>query len=266
MLFGKELAVRAALGREMHDFRSMSKPGPRWDKRTTGSGNILATLKAAIDFFAAHVGLDASESADLTRTHGSADYIAMREALVNQFIHQDYSDSSAAAQIELTPRRAMFFNAGHSLVTEDHLADGGKSQARNPLIARALRLIGYAELAGSGIRALQHEWRRARRRPPVIESDRTGNTFALTLDWREVPNAYDKTWREKLGVQLTTEQASVLNLATDTTGITEHQAAAGAGLELAEAREALSYLSRQVLVEKQDDRYHLKAHLREAVK
>ena len=266
LLFDKELAVRAALGREMHDFRSMSKPGPRWDKRTTGSGNILATLKAAIDFFAAHVGLDASESADLTRTHGSADYIAMREALVNQFIHQDYSDSSAAAQIELTPRRAMFFNAGHSLVTEDHLADGGKSQARNPLIARALRLIGYAELAGSGIRALQHEWRRARRRPPVIESDRTGNTFALTLDWREVPNAYDKTWREKLGVQLTTEQASVLNLATDTTGITEHQAAAGAGLELAEAREALSYLSRQVLVEKQDDRYHLKAHLREALK
>ena len=266
LLFGKELAVRAALGREMHDFRSMSKPGPRWDQRTTGSGNILATLKAAIDFFAAHVGLDASESADLTRTHGSADYIAMREALVNQFIHQDYSDSSAAAQIELTPRRAMFFNAGHSLVTEDHLADGGKSQARNPLIARALRIIGYAELAGSGIRALQYEWRRARRRPPVIESDRTGNTFALTLDWREVPNAYDNIWREKLGVQLTTEQASVLNLATDTTGITEHQAAAGAGLELAEAREALSYLSRQVLVEKQDDRYHLKVHLREALK
>src|SRR4030095_16411165 len=99
-------------------------------------------------------------------TSGSADYIAMREALVNVFIHQDYSDSSAAAQIEIQSERSTFFNPGRSLVSGTALLEGGKSQARNPLIARALRLIGFAELAGSGLRELQRVWRNAKRRPP----------------------------------------------------------------------------------------------------
>ena len=58
-------------------------------------------------------------------------------------------------------RKAVFFNAGYSLVSADALVDGDRSQARNPLIALALRLIGYAELGGSGIRVLQHEWRQS---------------------------------------------------------------------------------------------------------
>jgi len=249
----------------MSDFRAVSEPGARWDERVSGSKNILDTLGAGIEFFAKHVGLDAAEAGDLANKTGSADYIAMREALVNQFIHQDYTDKSAAAQVELTPNRAVFFNTGYSLVTEEHLNDGGKSQARNPLIAYALRLIGFAELAGSGIRVLQHAWRKAQRRPPALESDRAANTFTITLDWREVPNAYDEIWKEKLGVQLNENQAMVLNLATDPAGITMQQAAAGTGMNLAEARETLQYLIHQVLVEEQDERFHLKAHLKEAL-
>ena len=139
---------------------------------------------------------------------GPADYIAIREALVNLFIHQDYSDRSAAAQIELTPDRAVFFNAGRSLVTAEGLIQGGKSQSRNPLVARALRLVGFADLAGSGLRELQRVWRSAKRRPPKIVSDKTANTFTLTLDWREVPNTYDKFWKDRLGVQLTGQEAA----------------------------------------------------------
>jgi len=187
----------------------------------------------------------------------------MRGAVVNQFIHQDYSDKSAAAQIELSQDRASFFNTGFSLVTEDQLADGGKSQARNPLIARALRLIGYAELAGSGLRALQRVWRKAKRRPPTIASDRVGNTFALTLDWREVPDAYDKVWKERLGVQLSEFQAAALNLATDPAGVTAHQVSAGTGSTLAESHDALRFLVHQVLLEEREARFYLQPHLKE---
>ena len=263
LLFGKDGNVRKALGREMYDFRAVSEPGSRWDERISESKNVLYALNTAIEFFAKHVGVDAGETADLTCTKGSADYIAMREALVNQFIHQDYSDSSAAAQVELSGDTASFFNTGHSLVTQEYLTDGGKSQARNPLIARALRIVGFAELAGSGICALQFAWRDAHRRPPVIESDREGNTFSLTLDWREVPNAYDEVWKKKLGVQLTEQQAEVLNLVTDPAGITEYQAAAGTSMKLTDTRETLRYLVNQVLVEEHDGRFHLKAHHKE---
>jgi hypothetical protein len=253
LLFGTEREVRSVLGRDLYDFRAVSEPGARWDERVSGSQNILDTLKTGIDFFAKHVGIDSEEADDLTKTEGSADYIAMREALVNQFIHQDYADKSAAAQVELTPGHASFFNTGHSLVTSEHLTKGGKSQARNPLIARALRLIGYAELAGSGILALQYEWRKAKRRPPIMESDRVGNTFSLTLDWAAVPDAYDQVWKKKLGVRLTDSQAAILNLATDAAGITVHQAAAGTGCKLAEAQEALRFLVHQVLWKNRTD-------------
>lgn len=265
LLFGTDRDVRSVLGRDLYDFRAVSEPGARWDERLTGTANILTTLGEAVGFFAKHVGVDSDETNDLTKTQGSADYIAMREALVNQFIHQDYADKTAAAQVELTPGHASFFNTGHSLVTEEHLTEGGKSQARNPLIARALRLIGYAELAGSGIRALQYEWRKAKRRPPMVESDRVGNTFSLTLDWAEVPDSYDKVWKKKLGVRLTDTQGAILNLATDAAGITVHQAAAGTGCKLAEAQEALRYLVQQVLLEDHDGRYHLQPHLKEAL-
>lgn len=265
LLFGQEAAIRETLSRDMYDFRSRSDTAARWDRRKTGSRNVLSALEAAAAFFAEHVGLDSDGSVDLTRTDGSADYIAMREALINQFIHQDFSDASAAAQVDLRPDRAVFFNTGHSLIGADALTDGGKSQARNPLIARALRLIGYAELGGSGIRTLQYQWRQSRRRPPQFDSDRAANSFTLTLDWREVPNAYDRFWKETLGVDVSAVQATILDLATDPGGISAHQAAAGTGELLDDARDALTHLVHQVLLDEKDDRYHLAPHLRRMI-
>ena len=266
LLFGRDHEIRVALSRDMYDFRSQSRPETRWDNRETGSCNILATFQVATAFFATHVGLDSGETADLSKTEGSANYIAMREALVNQFVHQDFSDPTAAAQVGLQPERAVFFNTGHSLVAADALTDGGRSKARNPLIARALRLIGYAELGGSGIRSLQYEWRQARRRPPLFVSDRPANSFTLTLDWRTVPNAYDQFWKNSIGVEVSAAQAQILNLATDRAGITDHQAAAGTGLLLDDARDSLAYLTRQVLLDEKEGRYHLASHLRDALK
>lgn len=265
LLFGQDTAVRTALGRDMFDLRGRSSASVRWEHRETGSRNVFGALHAAISFFTGHVGLKSREADDLSRKTGSANYIAMREALVNQFIHQDYSDPTASAQLTLLPRKAVFFNTGYSLVSADAIVDGDRSQARNPLIALALRLIGYAELGGSGIRVLQHEWRQVRRRPPLLETDRSANTFTLTLDWREVPDAYEPFWKDSIGAQVTPEQALILDLATDPTGITAQQAAGGTGLPLDDAREALAYLVRQVLLDEKDSRYHLAAHLREAL-
>ncbi len=121
LLFGSDTAIKIALGREVYDLRSRTDSGTRWDARETESRNILATLETATAFFSEHVGLDARGTLDLAKNEGSPDYIAMREALVNQFLHQDYSDRTAAAQVDLTPERAVFFNTGHSLVAADAL-------------------------------------------------------------------------------------------------------------------------------------------------
>ncbi len=54
-----------------------------------------------------------------------------------------------------------------------------------------------------------------------------------------------------------------LKAATDAAGISEHQAAAGSALNVAEAKEALRFLVHQVLLEERDGRFHLKPHLKE---
>jgi predicted HTH transcriptional regulator len=263
LLFGKTDVVRRVLKREMVDLRTYSGGATRWGERDPKCANILVCLRAAVDFFARHIGMQDITMNQLANTTGTADYLAMREALVNLFIHQDYGDPSAAAQVELRAERAAFFNTGFSLVAKERLVEGGKSQARNPLIARALRLIGFAELAGSGIRALQTAWREARRRPPQFESDREANTFTVTLDWRLVSDTYDAVWKQRLGVRLTTEQAQILNLALDTEGITIEEAASGTGLTIDDTREALNYLQLQVLIEERQGRFYVKEHLKE---
>ena len=265
LLFGNNGAIRSLIGRQMLDCRAKKSTESRWDERVESSANILECLKLGIEFFGKHVGLDGFTLDGLAAVSGSADYIAMREGLVNLFIHQDYKDSSTASQIEISIDRAVFFNAGKSLVSNNALVDGGKSQCRNPLIARALRTIGFAELAGSGLRELHHVWRAAKRRPPITESNSSANTFTLILDWRDMPDTSDAFWKGKLGLALTSQEATVLALSADPSGLTVEQAASSLGILIYDAEDIVRNLARQALVDKEGNRISIKAHLRALV-
>lgn len=264
LLLGKEAEVRKVLGRDMIDLRTVdpAREEERWQERVTSTKNVLASLRLAVEFFSRHKGVGSGGLESLDQTTGTADYLAMREALVNLFIHQDYGNATAAAQVELRPEQAEFFNTGASLVNAEALVQGGRSQSRNPLIARALRLVGFAELAGSGLRAVQQAWRKARRRPPRFDSNEAGNTFTARLDWREISDNYNAHWKAKLGVKLTEPQALVLNLSMDPAGLTIEQSASALGVTLDDAREIVRHLSFQQLVEEREGRYHIKNHLR----
>jgi predicted HTH transcriptional regulator len=266
LLFGKTSAVRESLGRNIIDLRYVSGPGTRWDDRKELCDNVLVCLREAVDFFAQYVKIPDTSMDRLDRTDGAPDYLAMREALVNQFIHQDYNDKRASAQVEIRPDDVMFFNPGFSFVSDKDLVEGGKSQARNPLVARALRLIGFAELAGSGLRTLQYAWRDAHRKPPKFESDKDSNSFTVNLDWRLVPNLYDEFWKTRLGVTLSPEQAQMMNLCGDPSGITIEEVASGTGLKMEDTKSSINYLERQTLVQRRDERYFVADHLRDLVK
>lgn len=263
LLFGTQSTVRRTLRRGMLDLRVPGEGDLRWKERIESDQNIVCSLRLAVEFVARHLGIGGGSLESLGATNGSADYLAMREALVNLFIHQDYAAASAAGQVELQAQRATFFNAGYSLVAADRLVEGGKSQSRNPLIARALRLIGFAELAGSGITTLLRAWRGEQRRPPRFENNRESNSFTVHLDWRQVVNAYDEYWKSRMGVKLTSEQAAALNLALEPSGVTALSVASGTGLSIEETTELLRYLVRQVLLKERDGVYFVADHLRD---
>jgi hypothetical protein len=262
-LFGQEKRVKELVGRQMIDLRVKKSPDKRWDDRAESSSNLLECLKLAIQFFGKHIGIEGVTIDGLAATSGSADYIAMREGLVNMFIHQDYADQKTVSQIEITKDRAVFFNAGKSLVSSESLVDGGKSQSRNPLISRALRLIGFAELAGSGLGEIHKAWRNAHRRPPICESSPASNTFTLTLDWRKVPDIADSFWKNRLGVKLTPQEAAALTLATDSAGISVQEIASNLGISVADAKGVSDALKKKALVDERKERICVKAHLAE---
>lgn len=261
-LLGKEKVVRQLIQRAMIDCRARKNPDTRWDERVESYGNLLVALREAIGFFGRHVGIDGVTLDGMEATSGSADYIAMREALVNLFIHQDYTDSTTVAQIEITSDQAIFFNAGKSLVSRRALVEGGKSQSRNPLISRALRLIGFAELAGSGLRLLRNAWNKEKRRPPKAESDDAANTFTLTLDWRPLPPP-DPFWRRRLGIELNTNEAAALNLSFEPNGTSREDIASIQNILLEEAETIVERLLREQLVKEQDNRIYIQQRVRD---
>jgi len=261
LLFGNIKTVFKILNRPTLDLRATdSSQNIRWVERKECISNLLDTLRDTIDFFSKHDGIGSLNLEGFTATGGNADYIAMRESLTNLLIHQDYS-SGPVAQIEIGKHLTLFHNFGSSLVSIEGLVDGGRSTPRNPLVARAFRLIGFAELAGSGLRALHKAWRQELRRPPEIDSNISANTFTISLDNRPVAPAIDAFWYEKIGVKVNPEQAKVLEVLHALDTLTVSQVASGANLRLTEALHALSYLKVQALIIEADGRYHLRPDL-----
>jgi len=263
LLFGREQTIRKLLTRNVIDCRARKTPDKRWDDRSESASNIIECLKLAINFFGKHVGIDGTTLEGLKATSGSANYIAMREGLVNLFIHQDYGDTTTVAQIEISQDQTMFFNAGRALVSNTALVDGGKSQSRNPLISRALRLIGFAELAGSGLREVHRAWREAKRYPPIIESNHEANTFTLILDWREIPIITDEFWKKRLGVNLTPQESTALLLSSSSSGTSAEEIASSQGIHVSESIEVCKVLLRNALVIEKENRIYIQEHLKQ---
>ena len=147
-------------------------------------------------------------------------------------------------------------------MSDKGLAEGGKSQSRNPIISRALRLIGFAELAGSGLAEIHRAWREAKRRPPKTESSSSANTFTLTLDWRPLNIVYDEFWRSKLGAKVTTEQAKILAVIDDPEGFTVQEIASAQGMFVDDMLSDLNALVLNGLADKSNGKYQIKKHLR----
>jgi ATP-dependent DNA helicase RecG len=78
--------------------------------------------------------------------------MAVREGLVNAFVHRDYADFSGGLTINIYPNRLEICNSGElpEGVTPENLITGHISVLRNPDIAHVIYLRGMMEKAGRG--------------------------------------------------------------------------------------------------------------------
>ena len=116
----------------------------------------------------------------------------IREALVNAFMHKDYRVSSPI-QIIKYANRIEFRNIGYSLKPQEQLGLPGSIQ-RNEVLSKVFHHIHYAEAKGTGIGTMREEMKKVNLSVPLIESDRAGNLFVLTLLPHHLFDKKDLEW------------------------------------------------------------------------
>jgi ATP-dependent DNA helicase RecG len=217
LLFGSQKLISAIEPAGILDFRlvrqrwSQESPAHRFDDRFLSELNVLETLRALIGRFLQLVPNPfAIDPTTMQRQAHPPEYPALREALVNLLVHQDYSDTHRTARILWYSDRTIFDNPGDSFVSLAEMLDGGASDLRNPRLARLMRQIGFAEQAGTGIPAIVRTWRDVGRVPPTIDNDPGRKTYQLVLGWDVIVKREDRFWKEKIGASVSPGEARIL--------------------------------------------------------
>jgi ATP-dependent DNA helicase RecG len=189
------------------------------------------------------------------------DYIGFKEAAVNTLIHQDYADKSRAATIHFYKNASIYKNPGDSLVEIDRLGKGD-SVTRNSLIMQTFHRVGLSDIAGSGIKAIYHNWQQLDRPVPEVINDKAHKFFQITLGKRAEVSELQEQFMQKIGVVLSQTQAKVF-AASLLQPATVDSLASVLNLPASDIYPALDHLNRQGLLLSSSEGYQAQEHFRE---
>lgn len=144
------------------------------------SGPVLPAIQRVFDLIDARldrtpVNLPGGQQLQLADLPAAA----VREAVVNAVMHRDYR-RRGGTQIEHAPTRLAVTSPGPfvSGVTVDNVLTTS-SRSRNPLLSGAIRTLGLAETAGTGVDRMYAAMARLGHQPPVFLADLDQVTVTL---------------------------------------------------------------------------------------
>lgn len=142
-------------------------------------------------------------------------HVALREAIHNAVMHQDYR-IHRPTQVRRFADRLEIENPGASLRDPDRLGEPG-SELRNPRIAQMYYEIGWAEQKGTGIRAMQQAMAELGLTPPAFESNLQDRSFRVTFYRHHFMDRDDLAWLDQFrAMTLSTEEQKALVYARKT--------------------------------------------------
>ncbi|MCX6032017.1 MAG: hypothetical protein NT169_22315 [Chloroflexi bacterium] len=142
-------------------------------------------------------------------------HVALREAIHNALMHQDYR-IHRPTQVRRFADRLEIENPDASLRDPDRLGEPG-SELRNPRIAQMFYEIGWAEQKGTSIRAMQQAMAELGLTPPAFESDPQDRSFRVTFYRHHFMDRDDLAWLEQFRtLALNTDEQKALVYARKT--------------------------------------------------
>lgn len=181
VLFGKAPMLRLPQVRVRATVFASDKGGSFVDNRVF-EGHVLTMMDSVFKFVRQHAPVASSfPGGSLKRKDRTYPEQAVREGLVNAFVHRDYSAFDGGMTVNLYPGRLVIWNSGTlpAGMTAGDLKKRHESRPRNPDLAHVFYLGEYMERVGRGTQNIV-EWCKAEGLPsPTWKSDANGVTLTF---------------------------------------------------------------------------------------
>lgn len=150
------------------------------------SGNILLLLREAMNFVKSNTRKGWEKLPDGRKNMPEYAERAVLEALVNHFIHRDYTVMGGEVHLDIYDDRIAITTPGgmySGQLVQDLQLDDISSERRNPILADVMAQLDYMEKRGSGLKKICDETQKLKtykeERKPVFKS--TATQFMTTI-------------------------------------------------------------------------------------
>lgn len=149
-------------------------------------GDVFSQLKNAENFLLNHINIRSEITGLQRKDIAEIPQEAIREALVNAFVHRDYSNLGRDIKLGVYDDIVNIVSPGAfpNTILEEDIANG-RSEIRNKVVARVFKELGYIEQWGSGIKRIKSHCIDSGLKEPHIEEK---NDF-VDVEFYRIANA-----------------------------------------------------------------------------
>ena len=205
----------------------------RWDGKEKGdaindaefTGNVLMLLHEAMNFVKSNTKRGWEKLPDGRKNKPEYAERAVLEAMVNHFIHRDYTVKGGEVHLDIYDDRLAVTSPGgmyNGLLIQNLDIKGVSSERRNPILANVMAQLDYMEKRGSGLTRICNETKALEgykdELKPMFKSTPT-QFQTIIFASSDTPNVGDHDG-DMSEMKLTERQRRILNLIKESPAIT----------------------------------------------